>query len=1103
MSGPRLVQGAHGPGLGPEPDAAASNAPSSSPTGLAPVSANDSGDPQVTRSASPSSAEPAGANDPHPGASRVYPRPSAAAQLRDPDRYQIINEHGRGGLGRVSRAHDRDLGRDVAIKELISRGNLSEVRFLREALITARLEHPGIVPVHEAGRWPDGTPFYAMKLVAGRPLRDLIAERTTVTERIGLLHHVIAVADAIAYAHGRNIIHRDLKPANVIVGDFGETIVIDWGLAKDLSTTDDSTIGGGPFRANHDANLTSTGSVLGTPAYMAPEQERGEHVDQRADVFAIGAMLWELCSLQKVPPSDPRLRHRVLRRAGIDRDLSTIIDKALVPDPRLRYLDAGALAADLKAFKAGARIAARTYSMFATLTHWIRRHRAIAMSLFGAVVLAAAATAIYVHNIAAERDRADTARLEAIRERMATTVERDRAQLSEASMWLEKDPTHARDLLQSNTSPNPQRALLLSLSENRSADRVLHVTDRIQTMRAAGPQQEIAIVTINGDLVFLDADQGTLRVAEHNLNGQVLYRDQHWCYTAQATATAPVVVAGCGDLAPLGGLLRRPSGQLISVDRTLYALESGDLYRIESTRITRVARGLRGFAESNRLSLTCTEDGHLRIVHDGTRTTTDRCAVNESAFPVAVNGEHYAALRSPRELVSDRGAIELPAAVKGEYEVILGDDGLIALGDFAGDAWIVRRNSLRAERVAQRGAHPTIVAATGTIVAFGYSDGVVIASDTSTDQRWELTGHSGAVTQLIVDTLHHRLVSSATNELRVWGLRPSAMIGSSALDCTPFHIVATDDPRIFATDCSNGHALVWTPDDNHVRILHTHRDLAYGVSMRGGDVCTGGWDGQVICTPTRGGESKQLQLGVERVKSLISCETKGIFIATADGAIWRYDSEPHQIYTHDIMTYRLAANSDCTRVASVAYDGSLIVYDTTNDRILFQQRHAHEGQITSIAFQNNYIFTTGMDGHIKCWRISDRLELLTDTQMSGPVTKFRNFKDGWIASVNEHTLVMRSTTSGPALELTVGHSITDIATSPDERYVAAADLSEVLIIDRYRNSIATTYVSGGDINCLQFISATSIAGCDTSAILSISISALTFSPILPSEIKHE
>jgi serine/threonine protein kinase len=163
-------------------------------------------------------------------------RSPMAPQLRDHDRYDVLGEHGRGGLGRVSRAHDRELGRDIAIKELISRGHISEVRFLREALITARLEHPGIVPVYEAGRWADGTPFYAMKLVSGRPLRDLIAERKTVDERLALLHHAIAVADAIAYAHGKNIIHRDLKPANVIVGDFGETVVIDWGLADQCRT---------------------------------------------------------------------------------------------------------------------------------------------------------------------------------------------------------------------------------------------------------------------------------------------------------------------------------------------------------------------------------------------------------------------------------------------------------------------------------------------------------------------------------------------------------------------------------------------------------------------------------------------------------------------------------------------------------------------------------------------------------------------------------------------------------------------------------------------------------------------------------------------------
>jgi eukaryotic-like serine/threonine-protein kinase len=347
----------------------------------------------------------------------------------------------------VFRAHDIDLGRDIAIKELISRGNVSEVRFLREALITARLEHPGIVPVHEAGRWPDGTPFYAMKLVAGRPLRDLIGERKTVDDRLGLLHHVIAVADAIAYAHDRNIIHRDLKPSNVIVGDFGETVVIDWGLAKDLSTDEEATIGGGPFRANRDDGLTSTGTVLGTPAYMPPEQQRGEAVDQRADVYAIGAMLWELCALQRLPGNFAGRRRRILRRAGIDGDLITIIDKAVEPDRANRYPDAGALAADLKAFKIGARISARRYSLWALLAHWTRRHRAWAVATTAAIVLAAAGIALYTRNIAAERDRADAEARRARTQEQVAEQATSGLLLQHAETLMLVDPTAAAETL--------------------------------------------------------------------------------------------------------------------------------------------------------------------------------------------------------------------------------------------------------------------------------------------------------------------------------------------------------------------------------------------------------------------------------------------------------------------------------------------------------------------------------------------------------------------------------------------------------------------------------------------------------------------------------
>jgi WD40 repeat protein len=150
----------------------------------------------------------------------------------DPKQFSMVREHARGGMGRVLAARDEVLERRVAIKELIAERGDAAARFLREAKVTARLQHPAIVPVYQAGRWPSGEPFYAMKMVTGRTLKDLIAAKPTLSERMSLVPSVLAVTDAVAYAHSEKVIHRDLKPANVLLGEFGETMLVDWGLAK-------------------------------------------------------------------------------------------------------------------------------------------------------------------------------------------------------------------------------------------------------------------------------------------------------------------------------------------------------------------------------------------------------------------------------------------------------------------------------------------------------------------------------------------------------------------------------------------------------------------------------------------------------------------------------------------------------------------------------------------------------------------------------------------------------------------------------------------------------------------------------------------------------
>src|SRR5262249_39546403 len=151
---------------------------------------------------------------------------------------QLAEQIGEGGLGRLLRARDLRLGRTVAIKLMRRISTELEARFRREAEITARLQHPGIVPIHEVGRWPSGQPYYAMKLVSGSSLKEVIASLPSLRERLPLLPKVLSVCESIGYAHSQKVIHRDLKPANIMIGAFGETLVIDWGMAKAIGSAD-------------------------------------------------------------------------------------------------------------------------------------------------------------------------------------------------------------------------------------------------------------------------------------------------------------------------------------------------------------------------------------------------------------------------------------------------------------------------------------------------------------------------------------------------------------------------------------------------------------------------------------------------------------------------------------------------------------------------------------------------------------------------------------------------------------------------------------------------------------------------------------------------
>jgi len=340
-----------------------------------------------------------------------------------PSRYQLIGELARGGMGAIFQGRDLELGRDLAVKVIREehRDHPEMVRrFVEEAQIGGQLQHPGITPVHDLGRFPDGRLFIAMKLVRGRTLAALLESRGDPDEdRMQFLSIFEQVCQAMAYAHSRGVIHRDLKPSNVMVGAFGEVQVMDWGLAKVLdqggvadeeralrAIEGDSSVR--TSRCESEALESRAGSVLGTPSYMAPEQARCEldTLDERADVFALGSILCEILtgrpafaggtaaevyrSAKRADLSDAWAR---LDACDADADLVGLTRLCLAAAPKNRPRDAGGVVARLTAYLGGVERRLREAELAQARAEaeaaGERRRRMLTLALAGSVLATA------------------------------------------------------------------------------------------------------------------------------------------------------------------------------------------------------------------------------------------------------------------------------------------------------------------------------------------------------------------------------------------------------------------------------------------------------------------------------------------------------------------------------------------------------------------------------------------------------------------------------------------------------------------------------------------------------------------------------------------
>jgi WD40 repeat protein/serine/threonine protein kinase len=879
--------------------------------------------------------------------------------------FQILRPLAKGGLGEVFVARDTNLNREVALK-LIQKTQIADpqgrARFLFEAEITGGLEHPGIVPVYALGESPDGRPFYSMRLVRGETLKERIRKfhergniRGQALEFRQLLNHFERVCDVVAYAHSRGVLHRDLKPSNVMLGKFGETLVVDWGLAKPIERTGEvqrSPLDELTRRPTSGSSVQGTliGATLGTPHYMSPEQAMGQldRIGPCSDVYSLGATLY--CILTGHPP----LSHvgdvgEILRRVAlgdipsalaskpeIPDTLASICKKAMAVQPEARYGSAAALAADIESWLADEPVAGVRESNAIRVSRWERRHRTFlrvsGLALIAiALVATAAALAVNWARERAEQRRKQAVELGSVAEARKREADSERDAMRRLSTRL----TFDRGL--SLLEQNDRRAGLLWLA------RSLNDADGLDAPLAHAIRTNLA------------AWSRSLHRLRDCLDHQGAVRSVAWDPAGRSIATAsddasarlwnpetgqpvghPLVHAG-----PVLTLAYSPDGKTL-------ATASQD----QTARLWNAASGLaQGEAMQHRgpvTSLGSTSDGTTLITAsgDGAVRLWDAASGQSRGTPLGHGN-----------------AVKMIAIAPDGKSLASVDKGGTAI------LWDLPQGRKRA--TIDPGAGEVAVLAfspDSTLLALASNDNLLRLADPSTGKvKSAATAflHSGPIQALAFSPDGKRIATgSYDTSCRIWSV-PDLVPQGSKMEHRGHVWAITFNPE--------GTLLAVAADDDTAQIWDVVKFERYGDSLphpKAVKAVAFSTDGRALLT---GGDDN-------------------------NGRIWQLGDVPAigQPMKHTEIVSTLAARPDGKAIATASTDGTIWLWDALTTRNIAK----HAGHDRALRFElafhpsGSTLFSTGMDGFIKRWNGANLEPIEPPVKMTGWIRRLAVSPDG-------------------------------------------------------------------------------------------------------------